>query len=545
MKVRTANDIWSRRLIVSAYCRVSTDKDDQANSLESQINYFTDYILGHKNWTLGEIYYDEGITGTSVRKRKAFNRMIQDGLNGRFHLIITKEVSRFARNTIDTLQYTRALKEKNIGVYFMTDNIYTLDSDGELRLTIMASLAQEESRKTSERVKWGQKRRMEQGVVFGNGMLFGYFHKDGKLSLNPDEAKVVRTIYDKFLAGTGIYTIAKELDEEGLKPKVAKRWNQPTIYWILKNEKYVGDLVQRKRLTTDFLTHKQIKNPNNDDLIVIRDNHEPIVSRNVWDAVQAELKKRSISPERKLKHSNRYWCSGKVFCDECGKNYASRQKNVSGNIRHYFWCLVSCRQGKRKIDKAGNILGCDNLAIREEALRFLADETMRYIDFNKDFLIKEIISEISEAPHGQESIRADGLTAKIDELKMKKTKAIDLVLDGIISSDDLKFQNEKYNEEIKVLTRQVSENERHNNQIKSKECFIQNLLSELKKIFLFDEDRTLVYKYLIDKIIVCRDKAIIIYLVGFDFGIKLNYNTTKAFTQYKIKLEEINIIETL
>ena len=183
---------------VAAYCRVSTDHQDQANSLKSQQNYFHEYISKNPLWTLAEVYVDEGITGTSTKKRADFNRMITDAGKHQFDLIITKEISRFARNTLDSIFYTRKLKDLGIGVIFMNDNINTLDPDAELRLTIMSSIAQEESRKTSDRVKWGQKRRMEQGVVFGRSML-GYDVKDGHMSINEDGAKIVRLIFHKFV----------------------------------------------------------------------------------------------------------------------------------------------------------------------------------------------------------------------------------------------------------------------------------------------------------------------------------------------------------
>lgn len=182
---------------VCAYARVSTDKDDQTNSYESQCRYFTEYIQQHSDWDFAGIYADEGITGTSTKKRENFRRMIIDAENGLIDLILTKEVSRFARNTVDTLTFTRELKKRGIYVIFLNDNINTQDNDGELRLSIMATIAQDESRKTSERVKWGQKRRMEQGVVFGRDML-GYAVRGGKLYLNEDEAEIVRLIFHKF-----------------------------------------------------------------------------------------------------------------------------------------------------------------------------------------------------------------------------------------------------------------------------------------------------------------------------------------------------------
>ena len=225
-------------LRVAAYCRVSTDKDDQRNSLESQKSFFENYIRSNPDWELVKIYPDEGITGTSTKKRVQFNTMISDAKRGKIDRIITKEVSRFARNTIDTLQYTRELKELCIGVIFINYNINTLYSDGEIRLTIMASIAQEESRKTSERVKWGQKRRMEKGVVFGRNIL-GYHLEKGVLTINEEEAKLVRHIFNKYLEGKGLHVIGRELREEGYKTKTGNsECTNKSVRTILQNEKY-------------------------------------------------------------------------------------------------------------------------------------------------------------------------------------------------------------------------------------------------------------------------------------------------------------------
>lgn len=232
---------------VAAYCRVSTDYDDQVNSLASQKKYFREYIECNPQWELAQIFADTGITGTSTKKRAAFNQMIGEALAGKFQLILTKEISRFARNTLDSIYYTRMLKEHGIGVIFMNDNINTMDCDAELRLTIMSSIAQEESRKTSERVKWGQKRRMEQGVVFGRDLL-GYDVRNGRLHINEEGAATVRLIFHKYVnEGKGAYTIARELREAGIKTSpYMKQWSGTGILRILKNEKVVGDLVQKK-----------------------------------------------------------------------------------------------------------------------------------------------------------------------------------------------------------------------------------------------------------------------------------------------------------
>lgn len=356
------------KLRVAAYAIVSTEKDDQANSLASQKNYFANYISNQSNMELSEVYFDEGISGTQTRKRAGFNQMIQDALGGKFNLILTKEVSRFARNTVDTLSYTRKLKEAGVGVIFTIDNIDTRDSDGELRLTIMASLAQEESRKTSERVKWGQQRRMEQGVVFGRDML-GYTVKNGILSINPEEVPVVKAIFHKYTnEGKGTHVIARELIEEGLRPKRISLWSNTVILRILRNEKYVGDLCQKKTFTPDYLSHKKKYNRGDEEKIYIKDHHEAIIDRDLWNRTQAELNRRSPSAVQKSRHSNRYWCSGKICCGECGSRFVSRTKKLTAGTYKAWRCYRAANHGILKTDADGKEIGCNNNSINERAL---------------------------------------------------------------------------------------------------------------------------------------------------------------------------------
>ena len=278
---------------VAGYCRVSTHKMDQANSFETQCRYFREYISREPRWQLYEIYADEGVTGTSTNKRIQFNRMIRDARDGKFQLILTKEVSRFSRNILDTIRFTRELKALGIGVVFMTDGINTLDPDAELRLSIMGSIAQEESRKTSARVKWGQTRQMERGVVFGHSLL-GFDVKDGIITVNPREAAIVERIFRQYaLYEMSAAEIANELEREGFVTRAGSSvWRPSYIIKILKNEKYVGDLVQKKSITPDYLTHKKKCNRGEETLICIRDHHKPIVSRELWDAAQARRQRR-------------------------------------------------------------------------------------------------------------------------------------------------------------------------------------------------------------------------------------------------------------
>ena len=299
---------------VAAYCRVSTDKEEQAQSLINQKRYFDEYIRRHADWNLVNVYFDEGTSGTQTRKREGFNRMIGDALSGQIDLILTKEVSRFARNTVDALAYTRMLRERRIGVIFILDNIDTRDCDGELRLTLMASLAQEESRKISERIKWGQRRRMEQGVVFGRDLL-GYTVRDGQLLINEAEAAVVRRIFHKYTdEEKSARQIAAELLAEGYPPKYAARWSPGVIIKILRNEKYAGDLCQKKTYTPDYLTHQKRANHGEEDLICIRGHHPPIIERSLWERTQEALARRARRPRRS---GNPLCHAGSKMSDTC------------------------------------------------------------------------------------------------------------------------------------------------------------------------------------------------------------------------------------
>ena len=337
-------------LLVAAYCRVSTDRTDQANSLRSQREYFYTYITGRPGWRLAQVYADEGLSGTSIRRRAAFQRMMEDAAAGKFGLILTKEVSRFARNTVDTLACTRRLKEAGVGVVFLSDGIDTRDNDGELRLTIMASMAQEESRKTSQRVKWGQRRRMEAGVVFGSDSTYGFETRGGALTVRPAEAEVIRLIYHKYLAeGKGAHVIARELNQAGIAPPRAERWSENTILRMLRNEKYAGDLRQKKYITVDYLTHRKVENRGQEEQLYLRDHHQAIVSRETWEGVQRELKRRSAARQGGERHSARYWPSGRVWCGGCGAPYIPRTSRRKDGSVYKSW---GCRRSGEKTEPA-------------------------------------------------------------------------------------------------------------------------------------------------------------------------------------------------
>lgn len=291
-----------KRRRVAGYARVSTDHEDQQTSYEAQVDYYTTYIQGREDWEFAGLYSDEGISATNTKHRAGFNQMIADALAGKIDLIITKSVSRFARNTVDSLSTIRKLKEHNIECYFEKENIWTFDSKGELLLTIMSSLAQEESRSISENVTWGQRKRMADGKVSFAYSRFMGLDKDketGKIVVNPEQAEVVKLIFRLFLEGLTPHAIAVELTSRGIKTPGGKDvWNQQTVRRMLSNEKYKGDALLQKEFTVDFLQKKMKKNEGEVPQYYVEGNHEAIISPAVFDMVQAELAKRKKGNSR-------------------------------------------------------------------------------------------------------------------------------------------------------------------------------------------------------------------------------------------------------
>lgn len=407
---------------VAVYCRVSTDHEDQASSFVNQQRYFREYIARRPGWELYDIFADEGLSGTTTKKREAFNRMIARAKEGAFDLILTKEISRFARNTLDSIYYTRELKRYGVGVIFMNDNINTLDNDAELRLAILSSIAQEESRKTSERVKWGQRRQMERGVVFGRSML-GYDVRDGKMYLNEEGAKVVRRIFDKFVReGKGTHVIARELLEEGISSPGGKAWQNTVILRILRNEKYCGDLIQKKTYTPDFLSHEKKYNRGQEDFVILRNHHEPIVSREVFREAGRILDERSRSGWKK--YSSRYPFSGKICCGCCQGGYVARSRVRKDGSRSLLWrCACAVKYGKQHEKADGSRSGCSGTALRNEEIL----EMMRTVMGSFE-LVRRRIAEILTGPGCKETVGKEKNTDQVE-------RAVTEILDGTDAED--------------------------------------------------------------------------------------------------------------
>ena len=503
---------------VASYCRVSTDRDDQANSFESQQRYFKEYIDRQPDWELYQVYADEGITGTSTKKRAAFNRMIADAHLGKFHLILTKEVSRFSRNILDTITYTRELKALGVGVLFMNDGISTLEPDAELRLSIMGSIAQEESRKTSTRVKWGQTRRMEQGVVFGRSLL-GYDVKDGCLTVNPEGAEIVRLIFYKYgVEKKGTTVIARELREAGYRTHSGNmKWSNTHIVKILKNEKYVGDLVQKKTITPDYLSHAKKYNHGEEEFVIIRDHHEPIIDRELWDTVQRELKKRNRNGELGAGHSNRYVFSGKIKCGECGASFVSRKKTRKDGSLYKRWsCYTATSEGQKQIDVRGNEVGCDvGKLLRDELALDILQQSLTTLRMDRDRIIQNVTALALEAIQMCEegsTDRVEALEYEISQLKQKKADVLDAFFSKQITKEEMHLVNQRYDGELEDLQRRL-EGVRERESITYEEDQLEKDVGrQVVDIVNCRADSEVLYKNVLDHMVVHKDRKIEIFL---------------------------------
>jgi DNA invertase Pin-like site-specific DNA recombinase len=353
---------------VAAYCRVSTEQDEQLNSFENQVTYYTEYINSTKEYELAGIYADEGISGTSTKHREQFNQMIADCEAGKIDMVITKSISRFARNTQDCLNYSRKLKDLGIGIRFEKEGIYTMDGTGELLFTILSSLAQDESRSISENTTWGIRSLYKQGVLHLNTNRFYGYDKDenGRLIINPEQAKVVRWVFESYMEGITPDVMARMLNENGVPGCMGEpKWTVDTILGILKNEKHMGDAILQKTYTADFMTKKQIKNTGQVEQYYVRDDHEPIVSKELWDIVQQELARRKQFMEKHgLRTMGRYTdrqpFTNRVYCGVCGDGFWRRRQARLDCVKYQWKCKNKC-MGKQGV-------GCSNESVWEPDL---------------------------------------------------------------------------------------------------------------------------------------------------------------------------------
>lgn len=377
----------NRRLRVAAYCRVSTDGEEQISSYNSQLSYYREYISKNPDWVMAGIYADKAITGTKADKRPDFMRMINDCLNDEIDMVVTKSISRFARNTVDTLHYVRMLKERGIAIFFEEEHINTLSMDGELMLTVLSSVAQQEVHNTSEHVKKGLKMKMERGELVGfQGCLgYDYDQKTKALIVNKEEAETVRYIFKRYLEGAGATVIARELKELGYKTKNGNlEWRSSGILGIIGNEKYAGDILLGKTFTVDPISKRRLANLGESDQFYLENHHEPIVSKEVYNQAN-EIRKKKACPRRGMNQYNdktreritrAYSFSSMLQCGYCGSALTRRVKyNSKSNPQMRIWqCMASTKGGK---EKCGHSLAIDEDLLKKaflESINALIDQ---------------------------------------------------------------------------------------------------------------------------------------------------------------------------
>ena len=453
---RTTGKVLNRKLRVAAYARVSTMGAEQLNSYESQKKYYYEKINNNPEWQYVDIYADEGISGTTDYRRASFMKMIQDALSGKIDLILTKSISRFGRNTMDVLKNVRLLRDNNVAVLFEENNLNTLDTKtSEMLLTTLSAVAQQESEKISEHVKLGLQMKMNRGELIGFNRCYGYRNENDKLEIIDEEAEVVKFIFDKYCDGHGANGIAKMLTEQGIKsPKGNDKWNDSTIRGILRNEKYKGDVLQGKTYTADPLSHKRYKNLGEADQFYVSEHHEPIISPEKFDIVQEILKERCgarVNGRRIGNVGRKFAFSSRIRCGFCGNCFTRR--TVVGKDREKIpsWsCTSFAKNGKENCT--------DSKTIREEMIKEAFVDSYKLLSSNTNFETDEFLNLMQDTMN--ENNKQDELERykkEFSNIKSKKSKLIDLMVEDKISENDYNEKVEKYNRKLEILENKIEQ----------------------------------------------------------------------------------------
>ena len=417
---------------VAGYARVSTDSEEQVTSYTAQVDYYTQYIKGNPEWDFVKVYTDEGISGTNTKKRDGFNEMIADALAGKISLILTKSVSRFARNTVDSLTTIRTLKAHGVEVFFEKENIWTFDSKGELLLTIMSSLAQEESRSISENITWGKRKQFADGKVSLPYKQFLGYRKgaNGLPEIVPEEAEIVRLIYRMFIEGKTPCYIAKHLTEKGIPtPGRKKTWQVSTVESILTNEKYKGDARLQKRFTTDYLTKTMKVNEGEVPQYYVENSHPAIIDPTEWDMVQGEFHRRKEANKRTTCHSP---FAGKVICGDCGEQFGPKVWHSNSQYRRVIWQCNHKFKGEHRCStphlteddlKDYSIIALSLLLKNREALfedgRLIRAALTDHTEIDAE--LQKLTKELEIVAHMIESTIATNAITALDQLEYAKT----------------------------------------------------------------------------------------------------------------------------
>lgn len=450
-ELRNGKTIFDLPLRVTFYARVSTEKDEQLNSLENQVQYYTELIQSKPNWTYVSGYIDEGISGTSTKKRDSFLRMIEDAKKGLFDFIITKEISRFSRSTLDSIQYTQELLEHDVGVLFQNDNINTLDGDSEFRLVVMAGVAQDEVRKLSERLKFGFRQAIKNGHVLGNDKLWGYNKKDCVLTINEAEAAVVRRIFDLYAnQKMGIRRISQQLYDEGYTSRMGNAFNVATIRHILENPKYKGWFCAGKTQTVDYRSKRKIVLDESEWITYPDPSIPAIVSEELWDRANALYKLRSkqcMSHQHGADYHHRYPYSSKIFCEIHNATYHRATSRGSRDKKEIWQCQVYHKRGRA---------GCSSPLIRSTELDQILANIFDQLILSKEAVVDQVIQVIQAVPHTRNYQRdASRIEGEIASIQGKKDRILEMSIDGTLPHEEFKLRNDAFNRQIQDLEKQL------------------------------------------------------------------------------------------
>lgn len=500
---RTAG-IQIERIRVAAYCRVSTDGDEQLGSFESQKAYYEQKIKQNKEWVSAGIFADEAITGTKVDKREGFQEMIRKCQNGEIDMILTKSISRFSRNTQDIIKYVRMLRDRNIAIVFEKENINTLDMNGEMLLTILSSLSQGEVESLSENVKMGLKMKMKRGELVGFNGCLGYdYHPDTKsITVNEQEAETVRFIYNMYLQGYGSSTIAKRLTEMGVKNKLGKvEWHDHGVMGIIKNEKYKGDILLGKTFTVDRISKRRLANMGEEDRYYIRDHHEPIVSREVWDKAD-EIRLKRVKPRlmentgNRERYTRQFTFSSMLECGYCGHKLSRRTRHQTTTTKKPVWqCMNVIKNG---ISSCPNCKAIDEVIIENafvDAFQLLAD--------NFDDVLDSVLNTIEDVLKDDTELkRVKQLEKDISSIETKKSRLTDLLIDGKIEQEDYDEKKLSFQRKLHQMTEEKAYLEENIGQQKNISKRMDQLRKTLENKDILDEFDRIVFESIVEKVIV-------------------------------------------
>lgn len=540
-EILSGKSIYDLKLRATFYARVSSDSEEQATSVVNQVDYFTNLMKSVPNWTFTTGYIDEGISGKSVNKRDAFLQMIEDAKNDKFDLILTKSVPRFARNTLDSIKYTQELLKYSVGVYFLNDNINTFLPDSEFRLTLMASIAQDDLRKLSENVKFGLKQSIKRGVVLGSNNIYGYAKNKGTLEIIEKEAIIVKnmfTLYDSYLS---LKKTSIALEKLGYFNRKDKPFDTTTIRRILMNPKYKGYYCGNKTTVLDYKSGITKKVPR-DKWLIYKDNEKipPIVEEGLWNRVNSELEKKQIGYQNKqrLVVRSNYAYSGKLICKEHNIAY-TRSGIKKGRVNDYrYW---SCRLYKRGVKY------CNSPLLKESELDILFKDIIAKFLKNKDKIKRELLDRVKL--HNIDinlTQKIASLNKKITELEAKKEKLLELVTNNYIANQEFSKKNEAINIEINNIKKELKDIESDKKYNGNTEKKLENIKEELEKQLSINNNFVSFMDLLIDKIYVSKinnNRNLIKLDILLKTGItkSLNYDNKQPMQNQLIELKNDDV----